>query len=1070
MPIEEGSPLDFAQVGQHLRDLQPREMAGEVHRPRTRARPAQIPGGVFASVSLSMELGAEEVGIIEKALSLHRRQPEVEVFSPGEVIMASDRIPERVYLIMSGSARGVITHPRKDGSLRGRKPVFSLYREGLWVGLPYGLTKGRPHRPVLSGYEVRATSKVEAVSMPVDALRELVGSHPRIARYVESRVCGRFGNKRRLLEELKAMPMLSVLEPADQAWLFQVGAIRRHAGGRQVYMTSGQLSKVVAVLLRGNAQSYMEVEGRQVLVGSYDEGDLIGHEQLATAEEESLTALQTHRPDPIAAELPRRLTSVYLTSDAVVLELNWRAFRWLMYEKRQIWRRLVNALMPGEVELPEPSAPIVVFYGVEGGLGTTTLAHGTAVALARSPFIPDAPVCLIDVQRFSGLTACALDSGGEWLVGDLVDGDDDDFEYQYAEVDVGARLPIQVAWCKDRARTDSLVRYLRQQGLASVIVISGDDTAPDGHLAQIQGEPVSERHREAMALAERLNDLGVTAVWLTDDPHKAYRATEAAPLSLIRAERLTEAFCQSECIRARIELTDWKEQMPRRRETWLQDVRRLLDELDFINREDEDARLYNREDHADHTLRVPNDRETVESFNKSPHGAFLDAHKGKPMVETFERLARMIQGRTVGLALGGGGAWGFTQIALIKALKEADIPIDYISGTSFGSVVAGLYAAGGLKSLDKLMEWCQEPLKEHSAFQTALRHMMGLDRRGRPIVLSRLTKGVFSAILDNRNLQLFIDEIIAESTGQHRMPLSTTHIPFSPVGTSLNDGLGVVLEHGTVGFGVRSASCLPPLFPALWVGTDRIIDGALVSNVPVEASARRGADFVIGCNVVPPNPPKLDAAVVRRALAQIKRDNVIEAIADLKTWLDEVEKVREEHGGTPPVSVRLKHIYDVIQDRPIKNLFGEVSLRTLSQLNKRGVAGGFQNFVKEVLLVRVLDAMHGFYLLSWRQGQDQGQLNSHFIINMQPYEYDSHQFWLGREIAESFSGYIKTNAPDLGDMIRARWEDKKHWRGTPPSITIGSDADSRATSTSSALRNDTEAYITWEDEEPALTP
>ena len=59
--------------------------------------------------------------------------------------------------------------------------------------------------------------------------------------------------------------------------------------------------------------------------------------------------------------------------------------------------------------------------------------------------------------------------------------------------------------------------------------------------------------------------------------------------------------------------------------------------------------------------------------------------------------------KTIGLALGGGGARGCAHIGVIKALKEADIPIDYIAGTSIGAFIGGIYSCGDIYKLEKYL-------------------------------------------------------------------------------------------------------------------------------------------------------------------------------------------------------------------------------------------------------------------------------------------------------------------------------------------------------------------------------
>src|SRR5581483_8055809 len=68
------------------------------------------------------------------------------------------------------------------------------------------------------------------------------------------------------------------------------------------------------------------------------------------------------------------------------------------------------------------------------------------------------------------------------------------------------------------------------------------------------------------------------------------------------------------------------------------------------------------------------------------------------------RLARAIAGRRVGVALSGGGAWGYAHLALLRALDEARVPIGVIAGASLGAAIGGVYAQRGVAGLDALLD------------------------------------------------------------------------------------------------------------------------------------------------------------------------------------------------------------------------------------------------------------------------------------------------------------------------------------------------------------------------------
>lgn len=222
---------------------------------------------------------------------------------------------------------------------------------------------------------------------------------------------------------------------------------------------------------------------------------------------------------------------------------------------------------------------------------------------------------------------------------------------------------------------------------------------------------------------------------------------------------------------------------------------------------------------AGRSVRVPTDMRTVGRF-KSSGDLNLLSTDATMIGRACRRLARALLGRTVGLALGGGGALGFAHVGLIRALEEAKIPIDYISGVSFGSLVAALYAAGRREALERLVaeRWTLIPTLLSGFVSTKPFEWETHMKLGGPVLMSE------------------------------------TEIPFYPVGVDINTGREVVRAHGTVGHGVRSASCLPGAYPSLNVGGQRVVDGGMHNNVPASVLWQAGAHFIIASNIIPDFP------------------------------------------------------------------------------------------------------------------------------------------------------------------------------------------------------------------------
>ncbi|WP_437302135.1 cyclic nucleotide-binding domain-containing protein [Sorangium sp. So ce388] len=182
----------------------------------------------------------------------------------------------------------------------------------------------------------------------------------------------------------------------------------------------------------------------------------------------------------------------------------------------------------------------------------------------------------------------------------------------------------------------------------------------------------------------------------------------------------------------------------------------------------------------------------------------------------LHRLARTLTHQSVGIALGGGSAWGFAHVPLVRALVEAGIPIDMLSGTSMGSVVAVGYASRGLEALDDLIV---------SAPEFAWR-----------LAFSPITRKPLDALC-NRLVP-------------HRR-LQDLPIPAFPVAVDIQTGRACVFRHGAVLRALKASTAVPVAIVPEIVDGIRYVDGGIMNNVPVSCLVEEGADFIIASNVIP---------------------------------------------------------------------------------------------------------------------------------------------------------------------------------------------------------------------------
>jgi NTE family protein len=177
----------------------------------------------------------------------------------------------------------------------------------------------------------------------------------------------------------------------------------------------------------------------------------------------------------------------------------------------------------------------------------------------------------------------------------------------------------------------------------------------------------------------------------------------------------------------------------------------------------------------------------------------------------------------IGLALGGGAARGFAHIGVIKALEAQGIVPDIVVGTSAGSLVGALYAAG------------------NNGFAL---HKMALEMD--EAAISDWSVPLFAkatGVLKGEALQNYVNRAV------NNRPLEKLKIPFGAVATDLNSGQPILFQRGNTGLAVRASSAVPSLFNPVGIGDRHYVDGGLVSPVPVRFARQMGADFVIAVNI-----------------------------------------------------------------------------------------------------------------------------------------------------------------------------------------------------------------------------
>lgn len=225
----------------------------------------------------------------------------------------------------------------------------------------------------------------------------------------------------------------------------------------------------------------------------------------------------------------------------------------------------------------------------------------------------------------------------------------------------------------------------------------------------------------------------------------------------------------------------------------------------------------------------------------------------------------------IGVALSGGGAKGLAHIGILKAIDSAGIKVDYITGTSMGSIIGGLYAAGysaaELEKIARKADW-SEVLSNQSSLRAIV--MEEKEEYSKYAVELPWVNNGFklpSGVVEGEELWLKFSELFFPV--YNIKDFSKFSIPFKCITTDIETGEAIVIDTGEIITAVRASMAIPSVFTAIEHDGKRLIDGGVARNFPVRDVKEMGADFVIGSRVATGLLPKEKVNNALQILMQI---------------------------------------------------------------------------------------------------------------------------------------------------------------------------------------------------------
>jgi len=250
---------------------------------------------------------------------------------------------------------------------------------------------------------------------------------------------------------------------------------------------------------------------------------------------------------------------------------------------------------------------------------------------------------------------------------------------------------------------------------------------------------------------------------------------------------------------------------------------------------------------------IPNDSSKIKLVDSKISEKELELKKLKDLrTELQEKKDQMDFPIKVGLVLSGGGAKGMAHIGAIRVLEEYGIQVDYITGTSFGSIVGALYAIGYTPDeIEKIMlemNWEDFKNDNHDRRHTSLKYKVQKEKYFFNLeVDDHYTLKIPKGVLSGEAFYLELKKLLLPAEGI--TDFDDLPIPFRAISTNINNGNRNVVGEGDLAKAVFMSMAIPTILDPVEDNGEYYVDGGLVENLPVQEVIEMGADIVIAVDI-----------------------------------------------------------------------------------------------------------------------------------------------------------------------------------------------------------------------------
>lgn len=215
----------------------------------------------------------------------------------------------------------------------------------------------------------------------------------------------------------------------------------------------------------------------------------------------------------------------------------------------------------------------------------------------------------------------------------------------------------------------------------------------------------------------------------------------------------------------------------------------------------------------------------------------------------------------IGIALSSGAARGLAHIGVLKAFKEAEIPIDMVAGTSMGAMIGACFAREG-----------DIAAVEEMALKTDWRQVARL--------LDPNFRSLRKGLIQGQRIEELLYSLIGD------VEFKDLKIPFAAIATDVNAGEEITIREGSVIEAVRASISLPAIFVPVKLEGKFLVDGGLTNPVPTDVLLDMGVKFIIAVNVLTEPQKSKQAASLLKESGQTAAPNILNTLIQSITIME----------------------------------------------------------------------------------------------------------------------------------------------------------------------------------------